>query len=112
MSGLEGVFYERKPYRSPNISDDAPLSAATRFVGLARVGNPKKEKWIYALNLQPIDKMNISKLIQRTTDETECPYDVLTLDKEGKCQLLRNINCKKYNNGAPISTHFSLTFTQ
>ena len=41
---------------------------------MARVGNPTKAKWIYALNLEPIDKMKTKELYQLTTDLTECPY--------------------------------------
>lgn len=72
ISGLEGIFYERPPFRVPN----SDLEIPTRFLGLARVGNIKKHKWIYALNLVPIDKMRISDLSQKTTDETACPYNI------------------------------------
>ncbi|GLG99136.1 CWF19-like protein 1 homolog [Gryllus bimaculatus] len=69
----EGIFYERRPYRNHSQLGDTP-SHATRFIALAKVGNPQKDKWIYALNIDPIDRMKSNVLYQQTTDETECPY--------------------------------------
>ncbi|RZC40507.1 CWF19-like protein 1, partial [Asbolus verrucosus] len=81
ISGLEGIYYERSPFRCPNLGDhDTTLNIVTRFLGLARVGNPNKEKWLYALNLTPLDKMKIAELLQKTTDETECPFDFTEID--------------------------------
>ncbi|KRT83265.1 hypothetical protein AMK59_3916 [Oryctes borbonicus] len=77
VSGLEGIYYERKPYRIT--TPDTPMQAVTRFIALARVGNPQKDKWIYAMNLTPIDKMKMNDILQKTTDETECPYNVQEL---------------------------------
>ncbi|KAL3285574.1 hypothetical protein HHI36_000104 [Cryptolaemus montrouzieri] len=75
VSGLEGSYYERPPFRIPSLGDhDSTLEISCRFIGLARVDNPNKEKWIYALSLKPLDKMKISELIQKTTDETGCPF--------------------------------------
>lgn len=80
VSGVEGVYYERSPYRNANANDLGSLEVTTRFIGLARVGNPKKERWLYALNLTPLDSMKIQDLMQRTTDETDCPYNLSDLD--------------------------------
>ncbi|KAI4469250.1 cwf19 cell cycle control protein [Holotrichia oblita] len=77
VSGLEGIHFERQPYRIT--SSDTPIQAVTRFIALARVANPQKEKWIYAVNLTPIDKMKMSDILLKTTDETDCPYDVAEL---------------------------------
>ncbi|KAB0804662.1 hypothetical protein PPYR_01632 [Photinus pyralis] len=79
LSGLEGQFYERAPFRNP-VGNDSSLEIATRFLGLARVGNANKEKWIYAVSLTPIDKMSIKDLMQRTTDETQCPFNLVELE--------------------------------
>lgn len=85
ISGLEGTYYERKPFRAPNLNDhDTTLNLATRFLGLARVANPSKEKWLYALSLTAIDQMKIGDLLQKTTDETECPFDFNLLDQKSK----------------------------
>lgn len=82
VSGLEGMYFERQPYRI--VSEDSPIQAVTRFIALARVGNPQKEKWIYALNLTPIDKMKMADILQKTTDETDCPYNVAELSNTSK----------------------------
>lgn len=56
---------------------------------MAKVGNPTKAKWIYALNLEPIDKMKPKELYQLTTDLTECPYkDYLTQSKPSGPQVI------------------------
>lgn len=80
IGGLGGIYFERAPFRCRNVSQDGDLEIVTRFIGLARVGNPKKEKWIYALSLTPLDRMRIADLLQRTTDETECPFDFEQLE--------------------------------
>lgn len=69
-----GSYVERLPYRNaagPNSS----LEVATRFVALAAVGNAAKDKYIYALSVTPVDRMRVIDLIQKTTNETLCPYD-------------------------------------
>lgn len=50
------------------------MEIATRFMSLASVGNSKKEKWLYALNLTPVDRSRLSELMIKTTDETTSPY--------------------------------------
>nr|CAI5863571.1 unnamed protein product [Callosobruchus analis] len=83
LSGLEGIYYERPPFRCPNLGDhDMTIELATRFIGLARVGNANKDKWIYALSLTPLDKMNFKELFQKTTDETPCPFYIQELESK------------------------------
>ncbi|KAI5630681.1 CWF19-like protein 1 [Phthorimaea operculella] len=67
-------FYERQPYRNQSPHQDYK-ECATRFIGMAPVGNKTGNKWIYACSLQPITKMRMTDLLQSTTDETACPYD-------------------------------------
>ncbi|KAL0820447.1 hypothetical protein ABMA28_006320 [Loxostege sticticalis] len=67
-------YYERQPYRNQSMHQDY-REGATRFIGLAPVGNKMKEKWVYACSLQPVSKMRMTDLLQATTDETPCPYD-------------------------------------
>lgn len=89
ISGIEGIYYERSPFRCPLLGEhDTTLQTVTRFIGLARVGNPSKQKWIYALNLTPLDKMKFSELVQKTTDETDCPYNFEDLDHESMWTFL------------------------
>jgi hypothetical protein len=47
---------------------------ATRFIGLAKVGNKLKHKWLYAFSLAPTEQMRATDLCQQTTDQTDCPY--------------------------------------
>lgn len=54
---------------------NSQFELATRFIGLASVGNAAKSKFIYALNVTAVDKMRLTDLIQKTTNETPCPYD-------------------------------------
>lgn len=58
------------------------LELATRFIALANVGNESKAKYIYALSIAPVDKMRLMDLIQKSTDETPCPYDSIDLMKD------------------------------
>ncbi|XP_071054059.1 CWF19-like protein 1 [Onthophagus taurus] len=81
ICGLEGIHYERSPYRI-NPKDSSLFSTVTRFIGLDRVGNPQKHKWIYALQLKPVDKMNEMEFSQKTTDETEAPYDLNDIENK------------------------------
>uniref|UniRef100_A0A6B2EKR2 Cwf19-like C-terminal domain-containing protein n=1 Tax=Phlebotomus kandelakii TaxID=1109342 RepID=A0A6B2EKR2_9DIPT len=71
--GLEDVYCEKPPFRNPG-DTNSQLDLATRFISLASVANSKKEKYIYALSITPVDKMRLTDLLQRTVDEVECPY--------------------------------------
>ncbi|XP_055677483.1 CWF19-like protein 1 homolog [Lutzomyia longipalpis] len=71
--GMEDVYCEKPPFRNPS-DNNSQLDLATRFISLASVGNTKKQKYIYALSIMPVDKMRLTDLIQRTVDEIECPY--------------------------------------
>lgn len=76
--GLNDDFYEPPPFRNvarPN----SQYELATRFISLASVGNAAKKKWIYAFNVVPVDKMRVTDLIQKTTNEIPCPYDSMNL---------------------------------
>lgn len=95
IAGLEGQYYERPPYRV--ICNHGERSeVATRFISLARVGNPEKQKWLYALSLTPVERMRITDLAQQTIDETYCPYtpDILQYVKkdEKNVQFFYNMN--------------------
>lgn len=56
---------------------------ATRLIALASVGNADKNKFIYALNVTAVDKMRLTDLIQKTTNETPCPYDSMQFSALG-----------------------------
>lgn len=73
---------------------------ATRFIALASVGNAEKNKFIYALNVTAVDKMRLTDLIQKTTNEIPCPYDsmkfsiggVKVVNPTGNSQYFYDIN--------------------
>ncbi|XP_068220486.1 CWF19-like protein 1 isoform X2 [Palaemon carinicauda] len=73
FSGLGEVYYERLPYRNHKILNE-PTRHVTRFIGLAKVGNPEKQKWLYAFNITPMVHCEQSELNKQPPDVTECPY--------------------------------------
>ncbi|KAJ6641197.1 CWF19-like protein 1 like [Pseudolycoriella hygida] len=81
FAGMKGNYFERLPYRN-SVGSNTQLELATRFIALADVGNTTKAKYIYALSIAPVDKMRLMDLIQKTTDETPCPYDSIDLMKD------------------------------
>lgn len=85
VSGLEGIFYERAPFRAPTTNADLEMEIVTRFIGLGRVTEKPQDKYMYALSLTPIEKMKVSELLQKTVDETPCPFNLEQLDFKGKC---------------------------
>lgn len=80
FSGLKNIFYERPPYRncSKGIDGSFESSHTTRFIGLAKIGNIGKNKWLYAANLTPLSDLKNEDVYLKTTDETECPYVSIT----------------------------------
>ncbi|KAL6267642.1 hypothetical protein P5V15_000716 [Pogonomyrmex californicus] len=73
VSALQGIYYERPPYRNQSLGDEN-MEIATRFIALAPILNDQKKKWLYALNLTPVDRTRLSDLVMKTTDETPSPY--------------------------------------
>ena len=55
MAGGKGVFYARAPYMNKDLGAGAH---ATRFIGLAPVGNAAKQKFLHALALVPAVDMD------------------------------------------------------
>jgi hypothetical protein len=102
-------FIEIYFYRNQSQNDES-MEIATRFIALAPVVNAHKRKWLYALNLTPVDKSRLSDLIMRTTDETPSPYskfmlsDDPTLQKQTHMQFFYNMDSndnakrKRYQN--------------
>lgn len=71
--GLLGVHYERQPYRNHKVLAE-PAKHVTRFIGLAKVGNTAKKKYLYAFNISPMASMDPTELTSQPDDVTECPY--------------------------------------
>ena len=55
----------------------------TRFIGLAKVGNPEKKKWLYAFNIKPIKTSPRSELIAQPPDATDMPFKAADLNALG-----------------------------
>ncbi|CAD5231905.1 unnamed protein product [Bursaphelenchus xylophilus] len=73
-----GPHYERSPYRNHRVLVEA-AQHVTRFIGLAPVGNPNKEKWIYAFNVKPMRFLTRPELTTQPPNTTEFPYmEILT----------------------------------
>ena len=62
VAGGKGVFYARAPYMNKDLGAGAH---ATRFIGLAPVGNPAKQKFLHALALVPAVDMDQQALTVR-----------------------------------------------
>lgn len=62
---------------------NSQFELATRLIALASVGNAAKSKFIYALNATAVDKMRLTDLIQKTTNEIPCPYDSMQFTAPG-----------------------------
>ncbi len=60
---------------------------ATRFIGLAKVGNDRKAKFLYAFNIVPMKELSRVELTDQPPDTTEFPYaevirDLLLVERE------------------------------
>ncbi|KAM9327368.1 CWF19-like protein 1 [Pholidichthys leucotaenia] len=82
FAALEGVHYERLPYRNHVILQEN-AQHVSRFIALASVNNPAKKKYLYAFNIIPMKTMDPSELVKQPQDVTENPYRHSTKDKTG-----------------------------
>ncbi|XP_033845590.1 CWF19-like protein 1 [Periophthalmus magnuspinnatus] len=80
FAGLEGVYYERLPYRNHVILQEN-AQHVSRFIALANVSNPAKKKYLYAFNIIPMKSMDQVELVKQPQDVTENPYRRVTKDK-------------------------------
>ncbi|KAL4225333.1 hypothetical protein ACF0H5_016021 [Mactra antiquata] len=85
FSGLENIHYERQPYRNHKVLSE-PSKHVTRFIGLAKVGNTNKKKYLYAFNITPLSQMDTVTLNIQPEDVTETPYKINTLDNSSSQQ--------------------------
>ena len=72
--GVEGIHYERTPYRNHQVLQESSQHV-TRFISLAKVGNTKKLKWLYAFNVCPMAHMPVVKLVEQPAVVTPCPFE-------------------------------------
>ncbi|CAP29303.1 Protein CBG09248 [Caenorhabditis briggsae] len=87
FAGL-GVHYERQPYRNHRVLLE-PARHTTRFIGLAPVNNPEKQKWLYACNVKPMRKMEKEELTAQPPNASEFPYRELLEEMAAKETLDR-----------------------
>ncbi|XP_055380214.1 CWF19-like protein 1 homolog [Condylostylus longicornis] len=93
--GLNKLYYEAPPFRiKPD--NNTQLELSTRFIALANVGNIKKEKYIYAASLVPVEKMRITDLLQKTTDEIPFPFSVVDFSKYRRQQKKNDDNTQYF----------------
>lgn len=71
--GLNDKHFEKAPFRFP-AQNSRSIEAASRFIALAKQNNTTKSKFLYALNVAPLSTMRLTDLMQKSTDEIECPY--------------------------------------
>lgn len=74
FSGVCGIHYERQPYRNHRVAQE-PARHVTRFIGLGKVGNSDKRKWLYAFNISPLKGMERAALVAQPTEVTDVPYN-------------------------------------
>jgi len=75
FAAQEGEYYERLPYRNHKVLRESSKQV-TRFIGMARVGNAQKRKFLYAFNVKPLKHISLKELISQPEDVTECPFIV------------------------------------
>ncbi|CAG2205549.1 CWF19-like protein 1 [Mytilus edulis] len=73
--GMENVFYERQPYRNHKVLAEKERHV-TRFIGLAKLSNTQKKKYLYAFSITPLSSIDQSELTKQTPDVTECPFNM------------------------------------
>ncbi|KAL0091222.1 CwfJ C-terminus 1-domain-containing protein-like protein [Phycomyces blakesleeanus] len=104
FAASENVFYEREPYS--NITgfgpaEERPAGHVSRFVGLADVLNPKKQRWFYAFNLIPMGTIDAEKLCIAPNNTTPCPFNLLLTGDQGvNAGQKRSQDDSQNNNGS------------
>lgn len=71
--GMNDKHYEKPPFRYP-AQNTRSIEAVSRFISLAKQNNKTKSKFLYALNASPVSTMRLTDLMQKSTDEIECPF--------------------------------------
>ena len=77
FSGVTGIHYERQPYRNHRVLNE-PARHVTRFIGLGKVGNADKRKWLYAFNISPLKSMERAALVAQPPEVTDLPYNAVS----------------------------------
>jgi hypothetical protein len=56
-----------------------PAAQVTRFIGLGRVGNAEKRKWLYAFNIAPMKDMERAAIAAQPLEVTDAPFTMATI---------------------------------
>ncbi|XP_075900353.1 CWF19-like protein 1 [Nelusetta ayraudi] len=104
FAALEGVNYERLPYRNHEVLQEN-AQHVTRFIALAAVNNPAKKKYLYAFNIVPMKSMEPAELVKQPQDVTENPYRLAAKDKNSKPQST-NFNASSTEEEEPAQQFF------
>ncbi|KAL4423189.1 hypothetical protein ABPG77_000322 [Micractinium sp. CCAP 211/92] len=75
------AFYARTPYLNKDLGAGGHV---TRFIGLAEVGNPNKQKWLHALGLTPASQMTPEQLTAVPEGSTVCPYEIASKKRDAQ----------------------------
>ena len=67
FGGQNNTFFEREPFKNEE-------NCATRFIGLAALGNAHKQRWFYAANIFPVNTMDRDTLLVLPKNVTENPF--------------------------------------
>uniref|UniRef100_A0A915L199 CWF19-like protein 1 n=1 Tax=Romanomermis culicivorax TaxID=13658 RepID=A0A915L199_ROMCU len=95
FAAMANCHYERPAYRNYKILQESSTQfPATRFVGLARCGNPSRCKWIYAFNIAPC------KIEPPPQNCTEFPYTEILNNLEAKKKLMQQLSVIEERPGA------------
>ncbi|KAJ4708649.1 zinc finger CCCH domain-containing protein 64 [Melia azedarach] len=93
IAGSMGVFYAREPY------SNIDAMHATRFLGLAPVGNKAKQKFLHALSPIPASTMSAAEISMKSPNTTTSPYtfvDQAANSKEGTKRPSTNVSDSQY----------------
>jgi len=74
FAASENIFFEREPFRNE-------AGHHTRFIGLSSFGNKKKERWFYAMNVNPLSKTSLENLTKMPENITKSPFIDLNAHK-------------------------------
>jgi len=98
--GLHGENYERSPYRNHQ-SGSEQAKHITRFIGLGKVGNKEKKKWLYAFNITPMKHLDRADLVVQPVGCTDVPFTQSDIEIQGekKQQFFYDMNAKMEEDG-------------
>jgi hypothetical protein len=71
---VNGAFYLRPPYANRASAADFGRTHVTRFVALAPADNADKQKYVYAINVTPIEAMDDAAVNEVPANSTQSPF--------------------------------------